>query len=212
MENRDPPYAGENRRPSLPPSTNLNSTSSSQTTRNYSTPQSRPSSEEPLTKVMATHKSFDSTKSSSRGSRDSLIAKAPTRKPSQEASSPPPPNPNDQAWDPILLRALSRHITDVSQLLTSLKSEFETLRSLITCKICYGLLYEPYTTSCGHTYCYTVSWTQSIWVYLLTSIVLVQVVQDTRSAIMSRMPHQTSRTSGACISSRAASDLSILHS
>ncbi|TLD39229.1 hypothetical protein E2P81_ATG00216 [Venturia nashicola] len=101
---------------------------------------------------MATHKSFDSTKSLSRGSRDSLIAKAPTRKTSQEASSPPAPNPNDQACEPCVRES---HITDFWQLLKALKNEFETLRSLITCKICYGLLYEPYTTSCGHTYCYT---------------------------------------------------------
>ncbi|QDS67648.1 hypothetical protein FKW77_004670 [Venturia effusa] len=89
---------------------------------------------------MASHKSFDSSKSSSRGSRDSLVAKAPTRKSSQEASSMPALSSNDQAW----------HFTT-----PTLKSEFDTLRSLITCKICYGLLYEPYTTSCGHTYCYT---------------------------------------------------------
>lgn len=40
------------------------------------------------------------------------------------------------------------------ELLKLLKAEFETLRSLVTCTICYGLLYEPYTTHCGHTFCY----------------------------------------------------------
>lgn len=117
MESRDPPKAGGNRRPSLPPSTNSTTSpalaSSSQTIRSQFTPKSQTSSEEPLTKAMATHKSFDSTKSSSRGSRDSLTAKAPTRKPSQEASTPPPPNPNDQAWHLTTLCVLSRHITDV---------------------------------------------------------------------------------------------------
>ncbi|KAJ4370484.1 E3 ubiquitin ligase [Neocucurbitaria cava] len=39
--------------------------------------------------------------------------------------------------------------------LKSLKSEFDGLRSHLTCKICDRLLYQPYTISCGHTYCYT---------------------------------------------------------
>ncbi|KAE9984283.1 hypothetical protein EG328_008959 [Venturia inaequalis] len=109
MESGDPPKAGGSRQPtgSLPPSTTTISTpalaSSSQTIRSQSAPKRRPSSEEPISKAMATHKSFDSTKPSTRGSRDNLIAKAPTRKPSQEASSsssppPPNPNPNDQAY------------------------------------------------------------------------------------------------------------------
>ncbi|KAK8165894.1 hypothetical protein BC567DRAFT_265492 [Phyllosticta citribraziliensis] len=41
------------------------------------------------------------------------------------------------------------------EMLTSLKSDFDSLRSLITCKICDRLLYEPYVISCGHTYCYS---------------------------------------------------------
>ncbi|KAF1836598.1 hypothetical protein BDW02DRAFT_220514 [Decorospora gaudefroyi] len=39
--------------------------------------------------------------------------------------------------------------------LKALKSEFDSLRSHLTCKICDRLLYQPYTISCGHTYCYT---------------------------------------------------------
>ncbi|KAF2198149.1 hypothetical protein GQ43DRAFT_443618 [Delitschia confertaspora ATCC 74209] len=39
--------------------------------------------------------------------------------------------------------------------LKSLKSDFDNLRSHITCKICDRLLYEPYIISCGHTYCYS---------------------------------------------------------
>ncbi|KAH6612578.1 hypothetical protein C7974DRAFT_323225 [Boeremia exigua] len=39
--------------------------------------------------------------------------------------------------------------------LKSLKSEFDGLRSHLTCKICDRLLYQPYTIACGHTYCYT---------------------------------------------------------
>ena len=42
------------------------------------------------------------------------------------------------------------------QQLKALKSEFDSLRTHLTCKICDRLLYQPYTISCGHTYCYTV--------------------------------------------------------
>ncbi|EAT89116.1 hypothetical protein HBH56_070950 [Parastagonospora nodorum] len=39
--------------------------------------------------------------------------------------------------------------------LKALRTEFDSLRSHLTCKICDRLLYQPYTISCGHTYCYT---------------------------------------------------------
>jgi hypothetical protein len=42
------------------------------------------------------------------------------------------------------------------QQLKSLKTDFDSLRTHLTCKICDRLLYQPYTISCGHTYCYTV--------------------------------------------------------
>lgn len=40
------------------------------------------------------------------------------------------------------------------ELLKLLKAEFKALRELVTCSICKELLYEPYTTPCGHTFCY----------------------------------------------------------
>ncbi|KAF1949349.1 hypothetical protein CC80DRAFT_497523, partial [Byssothecium circinans] len=39
--------------------------------------------------------------------------------------------------------------------LKALRSEFDTLRSHLTCKICDRLLYQPFTIACGHTYCYS---------------------------------------------------------
>lgn len=39
--------------------------------------------------------------------------------------------------------------------LKAFKSDFDSLRTLVTCKICDRLLYEPYIISCGHTYCYS---------------------------------------------------------
>lgn len=39
-------------------------------------------------------------------------------------------------------------------LLNTLESSLDELRSLVTCRICLRLLYEPYTIACGHTFCY----------------------------------------------------------
>lgn len=39
-------------------------------------------------------------------------------------------------------------------LLKTLESSLDELRSLVTCRICLRLLYEPYTIACGHTFCY----------------------------------------------------------
>ncbi|KAI9724376.1 MAG: hypothetical protein M1812_000444 [Candelaria pacifica] len=41
------------------------------------------------------------------------------------------------------------------ELLQTYKAGFENLRSLITCRICVRLLYEPYMIGCGHTFCYS---------------------------------------------------------
>jgi hypothetical protein len=45
---------------------------------------------------------------------------------------------------------------NTTQQLKALKTDFDSLRSHLTCKICDRMLYQPYTISCGHTYCYTV--------------------------------------------------------
>lgn len=37
-----------------------------------------------------------------------------------------------------------------------LKGDLKSLRSMVTCKVCFKLLYEPYTLGCGHTFCYSV--------------------------------------------------------
>jgi hypothetical protein len=34
-------------------------------------------------------------------------------------------------------------------------TELDDLRALVTCRVCIRPLYEPYTISCGHTFCYT---------------------------------------------------------
>jgi hypothetical protein len=46
---------------------------------------------------------------------------------------------------------------NAAQQLKTLKTDFDSLRSHLTCKICDRMLYQPYTIACGHTYCYTVS-------------------------------------------------------
>ncbi|KAF2759235.1 hypothetical protein EJ05DRAFT_337825 [Pseudovirgaria hyperparasitica] len=41
------------------------------------------------------------------------------------------------------------------ELLKGYSEDFASLRSIITCKICDKLLYEPYVVACGHIYCYS---------------------------------------------------------
>lgn len=42
-----------------------------------------------------------------------------------------------------------------ASLFKSLETNLEDLRTLIICRICIRPLYEPYTISCGHTFCYS---------------------------------------------------------
>ncbi|RDW77104.1 hypothetical protein BP6252_05157 [Coleophoma cylindrospora] len=41
------------------------------------------------------------------------------------------------------------------ELVQILKTDLGNMRALVTCSICDQLLYEPWTLSCGHTYCYS---------------------------------------------------------
>ena len=41
-----------------------------------------------------------------------------------------------------------------SGLLQILEGDLDDLRQIITCRVCINPLYEPYTLSCGHTFCY----------------------------------------------------------
>ncbi|KAF2265575.1 hypothetical protein CC78DRAFT_543113 [Lojkania enalia] len=45
--------------------------------------------------------------------------------------------------------------TKAEEDLKALRSDFDGLRSHLTCKICDRLLYQPYVIACGHTYCYS---------------------------------------------------------
>ena len=68
---------------------------------------------------------------------------------------------------PVALRPTSSHqsqscgppATSAScqheQALKTLNTDVDSMRQLVTCKICHRLLYEPYSLSCGHTYCYS---------------------------------------------------------
>ncbi|KAH0559829.1 hypothetical protein GP486_003654 [Trichoglossum hirsutum] len=59
--------------------------------------------------------------------------------------------------EPKPVRAeLEPQIDEKQQLIQSLKADLTKLQQIATCKICIKFLYEPYTLSCGHTYCYEI--------------------------------------------------------
>ncbi|KAI9765826.1 MAG: hypothetical protein M1840_007108 [Geoglossum simile] len=51
---------------------------------------------------------------------------------------------------------LEPKVDEKQQLIQSLKADLTRLQQIVTCKICIKFLYEPYTLSCGHTYCYEI--------------------------------------------------------
>jgi hypothetical protein len=70
------------------------------------------------------------------------------------------------------MRQLTFDQADIGELC---RSELENVKSLLTCKICYSMLYEPYTTSCGHTYCYNVCVLSCFMYYIANLIVSLQI-------------------------------------
>ncbi|KAF2142076.1 uncharacterized protein K452DRAFT_326606 [Aplosporella prunicola CBS 121167] len=76
-------------------------------------------------------KLLDTERATRTGSKDSLRSKQP-----KKLDDTPKPDKNEE-------------------LLKTFRSDLDSLRSLVTCKICDRLLYEPYVISCGHTYCYS---------------------------------------------------------
>nr|POE63523.1 putative ring finger protein [Quercus suber] len=52
---------------------------------------------------------------------------------------------------PMPLPAPCQH----QQSLTSLLTDVNAMRNLITCQICHNPMYEPFSLACGHTYCYS---------------------------------------------------------
>jgi hypothetical protein len=85
-------------------------------------------------------------------SRDSLKQKM-LKKPDEA----PRPSRAEEVQTPLHWHnASEKDSANRPQQLNSLKTDFDSLRTHLTCKICDRLLYQPYTISCGHTYCYTV--------------------------------------------------------
>ncbi|OAL49222.1 hypothetical protein IQ07DRAFT_569617 [Pyrenochaeta sp. DS3sAY3a] len=73
-----------------------------------------------------------------------------------DADKPARPTSRDSLKQKMLKKPDDAHRPCKSEeQLKALKSDFDALRSHVTCKICDRLLYQPYTISCGHTYCYT---------------------------------------------------------
>ncbi|CAG8961094.1 hypothetical protein HYFRA_00002637 [Hymenoscyphus fraxineus] len=61
-----------------------------------------------------------------------------------------PPTPQSQELVPS-----ASTVPTKPDLITAFKSDLTNIKSLVTCSICDQLLYEPWTLSCGHTYCYS---------------------------------------------------------
>jgi hypothetical protein len=89
-------------------------------------------------------------------SRDSLKQKMP-KKPEE---APRPSKADEVRLD---TQGNKEWPADTAQQLKVLRTDLDSLRSHLTCKICDRLLYQPYTISCGHTYCYTVSTRLSLY-------------------------------------------------
>lgn len=79
------------------------------------------------------------------------------QKTASKGDEQPRPSRADEVRSHAHAHALLKEIAaDAAQQLKALRSDFDGLRSHLTCKICDRMLYQPYTIACGHTYCYTV--------------------------------------------------------
>ncbi|CAI6341638.1 unnamed protein product [Periconia digitata] len=98
-------------------------------------------------------KSRGSTPSASRTSLKAGLAESdrPTRAGSKDSLKQKMPKKPDDA----LKQQQQQQPSKSEEQLKVLKSDFDSLRSHLTCKICDRLLYQPYTIACGHTYCYS---------------------------------------------------------
>ena len=92
----------------------------------------------------------DADKPTRAASRDSLKQKM------LKKDEAPRPSKPEEVRDGTARQLYQGHTANAAQQLKVLKTEFDSLRTHLTCKICDRLLYQPYTISCGHTYCYTV--------------------------------------------------------
>ena len=48
-----------------------------------------------------------------------------------------------------------RSTTAAGALLKTFEKSVDDIRGLVGCKICTRLMFEPYVTTCGHSFCYT---------------------------------------------------------
>lgn len=136
-----------------PPSTIAGSqaqaSSSSQLPASMVPPRSRASPSHTTRPTRSSSKLVDAEKTAARPtSKDSLKNKMP--------KMPEEPPRSSKAEEVSLLQHAPDSLANAAQHLKAMKTDFDNMRSLVTCKICDRLLYQPYTVACGHTYCYTV--------------------------------------------------------
>jgi hypothetical protein len=137
-------------------------------------------------------KLIDQDKPTRAASKDSLKQKMLSKK-----DEPTQPSRADEVRTAVRV-GIQTSFANVPQQLKALKSEFDSLRSHLTCKICDRLLYQPYTISCGHTYCYTVRRAPCrCTCHLLTSPVSLHMVRRQQGPQdMSRLPHRRQGPAG----------------
>jgi hypothetical protein len=73
--------------------------------------------------------------------------------PSHQQPHPPPAMPFAPSL-PHAVTGAEQQTCRHEQLLKRLEPDIDSMRQLITCKICQRFLSEPYGLACGHTYCY----------------------------------------------------------
>jgi hypothetical protein len=149
-----------NTRAPSPPATARPKTSSS----SIVSAQAPASSHSPVNMASAGARPRGVTPSGSRSSIKTLEGDRTTRPSSRDSFKQKMAKKADDAPRPSKADEVPRHgphghketPANPTQQLKALRTEFDGLRSHLTCKICDRLLYQPYTISCGHTYCYSV--------------------------------------------------------
>ncbi|KAH0534103.1 hypothetical protein FGG08_007300 [Glutinoglossum americanum] len=132
-------------RPTPPPApqTSMNSTSSAPNSREKT---SEASSSSAKAKRSDSNSELRKNDKATKGNEGSAKGLSDGRRPSKNFSKGVEPKTTKADLEP--------KVDEKQQLIQSFKADLLKLQQIATCKICIKFLYEPYTLTCGHTYCY----------------------------------------------------------